>query len=152
MAEYRERITTNGRNIDYKRPCSPVECQVADSDKTLMRKVNLFDPKYQPSNYALADGTPLPLAASEQVRIDLSKRTKEPMSFWHRNDDADEVIICLEGALIWETEMGTVRLERGEMLVIPRGVAHRALPGSDGQANVAVELKVKGQLEWTSNA
>jgi homogentisate 1,2-dioxygenase len=152
MAEYRERVTTNGRNIDYMRFSSPVECQVADSDKELVRKVNLFDPKYQPSNYTLADGAPLPIATSEEVRIDLSKRTKEPMSFWHRNNDADEVIICMEGALIWETEMGTVRLERGEMLLIPRGVAHRALPGSDGQTNVAVELKINGHLEWTSNA
>ncbi len=151
MAEYVERITTNGRNIDYKRPCSPVECQVEGAEKWV-RKVNLFDSKYQPSNFAQAEGTPLPLATSEHLRIDLSKRTKEPMSFWHRNNDADEVIICIEGSLIWETEMGTVKLDRGEMLLIPRGIAHRSLPGSEGQTNVAVELKVKGQLEWTPEA
>ncbi len=62
------------------------------------------------------------------------------------------MIICLEGALIWETEMGTVTLDRGEMLLIPRGIAHRSLPGSQGQTNIAVELKVKGQLQWTSQA
>ena len=54
MAEYVERITTNGRNIDYKRPCSPVECQVEGAEKWV-RKVNLFDSKYQPSNFAQAD-------------------------------------------------------------------------------------------------
>ncbi|MDA2934624.1 hypothetical protein MYX82_09815 [Acidobacteria bacterium AH-259-D05] len=152
MAEYIERITTNGRNIDYKRPRPPVDCQMAEGDAKLVRKVNLFDSKYQPSNFAQADGTPLPLAISEHLRIDLSKRTKEPMSFWHRNNDADEVIICIEGSLIWETEMGTEELNRGEMLLIPRGIAHRSLPGSEGQINVAVELKVKGQLEWTPEA
>lgn len=150
MVEYIERITTNGQNVDYKRPHSPVECQVEGD--TRFRKVNLFDSKYQPSNYSQAEGTPLPLANSEHLRIDLSKRTKEPMPFWHRNNDADEVIICMEGSLIWETEMGTVQLDRGEMLLIPRGIAHRSLPGSDAQTNVAVELKVKGQLEWTAEA
>ena len=152
MTEYIERVTTNGRNIDYKRPHPPVQCEVVEGDATLVRKVNLFDSKYQPSNYAQAEGTPLPLATSEHLRIDLSKRTKEAMSFWHRNNDADEVIICLEGALIWETEMGTVKLDRGEMLLIPRGIAHRSLPASQGQTNIAVELKVKGQLQWTSQA
>ena len=97
MAEYIERITTNGRNIDYKRPHSPVECQTAEEDRKLLRKVNLLDSRYQPSNFAKPDGTPLTLATSAHLRIDLSKRTKEPMSFWHRNNDADEVIICLEG-------------------------------------------------------
>ncbi len=151
MAEYIERVTTNGRNIDYKRPNPPVKCKVAKSDTGLVRKVNLFDRKYQPSNYAQAEGTPLPLATSEHLRIDLSKRTKKPMSFWHRNNDADEVIICIKGSLIWETEMGSVQLDRGEMLLIPRGIAHRSLPGSKG-TNVAVELKIKGHLEWTENA
>lgn len=152
MTQYLERITTNGRNIDYQRPQPPVECQVEEKDTVLLRKVNLFDAKYQPSNYDRPDGTPLPLVDSEHLRIDLSKRTKEPMSFWHRNNDADEVIICMEGGLIWETELGTIQLDRGEMLVIPRGVAHRSLPGKGSQTNVAVELKVKGQLEWTANA
>ena len=152
MAEYIERITTNGRNIDYKRPHPPVECQTTEGDRELLRKVNLFDSKYQPSNFSKPDGTPLPLATSEHLRIDLSKRTKEPMSFWHRNNDADEVIICIEGSLTWETEMGTVELDRGEMLVIPRGIAHRSLPGTEAETNVAVELKVKGQLEWTPEA
>ena len=152
MAEYIERITTNGRNIDYKRPHPPVECQTAEGDRELLRKVDLFDSRYQPSNVAKPDGTPLPLVTSEHLRIDLSKRTKEPMSFWHRNNDADEVIICIEGSLTWETELGTVELDRGEMLVIPRGIAHRSLPGTEAETNVAVELKVKGQLEWTPEA
>lgn len=152
MAEYIERITTNGRNIDYKRPHPPVECQTAEEDRKLLRKVNLLDSRYQPSNFAKPDGTPLTLATSEHLRIDLSKRTKEPMSFWHRNNDADEVIICIEGSLTWETELGTVELGRGEMLVIPRGIAHRSLPGREAETNVAVELKVKGQLEWTPEA
>ncbi|MEE2822823.1 MAG: hypothetical protein VYA53_07555 [Acidobacteriota bacterium] len=152
MDEYIERITTNGRNIDYKRPHSPVECKTTEEDRKLLRKINLFDSKYQPSNFSKPDGTPLPLAIAENLRIDLSKRTKEPMSFWHRNNDADEVIICIEGSLIWETEMGTVELDRGEMLLIPRGIAHRSLPGTEAETNVAIELKIKGKLEWTSEA
>jgi hypothetical protein len=111
MAEHIERITTNGRNVDYQRACSPVGCQIDPGGRELLRKVNLFDSKYQPTNFAKPDGTPLLLAISEHLRIDVSKRTKEPMFFWHRNNDADAVIICLEGSFTWETEMGTARVD-----------------------------------------
>ena len=53
MAEYLERITTNGRDIDYKSPHPPVERQV-EGDGKWVRKVNLFDSKYQPCS----EGTP----------------------------------------------------------------------------------------------
>ena len=44
---------------------------------------------------------------------------------WHQHDDTDEVFVILDGALDLEFKDKTVHLERGEMLVVPRGVPHR---------------------------
>ena len=41
--KYLERITTKGRNVDYKRSRPPVDCQVADADKGRVRK----EPTYE---------------------------------------------------------------------------------------------------------
>jgi len=81
------------------------------------------------------------------VRLDLSKRTKEPMNFWHRNMDCDELIFCYKGAIHWETELGNITLQSGEMFVIPKGIAHRSLPPPDSQEeNIIIELKINGAI------
>src|SRR5256885_12081773 len=51
----------------------------------MFRMLNIFDNKYQPSNYNKADGTPLRMYDAKTVKVDLSKRSKEDMGFWHRN-------------------------------------------------------------------
>ena len=73
----------------------------------------------------------LPILQADGVRVDLSKRTKEPMTFWHRNMECDEVIFCFKGGIHWETELGNISLRPGEMFVIPKGVAHRSLPSDE---------------------
>src|SRR3989338_7169460 len=94
-----------------------------------------------------AEGTVLPLFQAEGVRLDLSKRTKEPMNFWHRNMDCDELIFCYKGAIHWETELGNITLQSGEMFVIPKGIAHRSLPPPDSQEeNIIIELKINGAI------
>jgi len=44
---------------------------------------------------------------------------------WHRHDDTDEVFIVLGGEMGIDFRDGQVRLRRGEMIVVPRGVEHR---------------------------
>ena len=68
--------------------------------------INIFAEKFSPTNIDKADGTPLRLYTSDHVKIDVSKRRKHDMGFWHRNIDAHEIIFCVKGALKWETEMG----------------------------------------------
>jgi len=69
------------------------------------------------------------------------------MTFWHRNMDCDEVIFCYKGAIIWETELGTITLNSGEMFVIPKGVAHRSLPPPNSETeNIIIELKINGTV------
>jgi quercetin dioxygenase-like cupin family protein len=117
----------------------------------LLRVLNVFDDKFRPDNWGLADGKPLRLFEGQTVKIDLSKRSQEDMNFWHRNNDAHEIIFCVQGALRWETEMGTQVLRPGDMLFIPRGIAHRSmLCEESADENVLVELKVGEPLEYVA--
>ncbi len=44
---------------------------------------------------------------------------------WHQHDDEDELFLILHGTLRMELRDGTLTLEPGEMVVIPKGVEHR---------------------------
>ena len=144
---YTEKFTWAGKELIIKRETSPVQVISAESADIKLEKININDSALRPSNYARAEGTVLPLFQAEGVRLDLSKRTKEPMNFWHRNMDCDELIFCYKGAIHWETELGPITLQSGEMFVIPKGVAHRSLPPPDSQEeNIIIELKINGAI------
>ena len=86
---YTEKFTWVGKELIVKRETSPVNVVSAESAQIKLEKINVNDPSLRPSNYARAEGTVLPIFEAEGVRLDLSKRTKEPMNFWHRNMDCD---------------------------------------------------------------
>jgi mannose-6-phosphate isomerase-like protein (cupin superfamily) len=44
---------------------------------------------------------------------------------WHNHPDTDEVFIVIEGVLDILFRDGKVRLEAGEMFVVPKGVEHK---------------------------
>lgn len=147
MTTYTEKFTWSGKELIVKRQISPVQVVSAESKQVKLEKINVNDPSLRPSNYAKAEGTPLPILQADGVRLDLSKRTKEPMNFWHRNMDADEVIFCYKGSIHWETELGNITLQSGEMFVIPRGIAHRSLPPENSEEeNIIIELKVRQEV------
>lgn len=144
---FTEKFTWAGKELIVKRETSPVEVVSAESKQIKLEKINVNDPNLRPSNYAMAEGTILPMLQAEGVRIDLSKRTKEPMTFWHRNMDCDEVIFCYKGSIHWETELGNITLQSGEMFVIPKGIAHRSLPPPDSnEENIILEFKINGAV------
>lgn len=148
----RELVTIDGTNVILERPRSPVADVRVSSGKELFQFIDILDPKFQPENYNKADGAPLRLLESETVKIDLSKRSKEDMGFWHRNVDYHEVIFCFRGALRWETEMGSVTLHEGEMIVIPKGITHRStLCEESGAENILIELKVRDRLTYVGD-
>jgi homogentisate 1,2-dioxygenase len=82
------------------------------------------------------------LFKADGLRVDLSKRTKEAMNFWHRSCDFHELIFCFQGSILWETELGNVELKPGQMLLIPKGIAHRSSPGQTERPNIIMELKI----------
>lgn len=149
----REVITIDGTNVTLEMKSNPIDNLGVLTGNELFHYLSIFDPKYQPSNYNKADGSPLRLFDSQPVKIDVSKRSKEDMGFWHRNVDFHEVIICVRGALRWETEMRTVVLKEGEMIVIPKGISHRSMLCEDSlEENVLIELKVKDKLNYVGDA
>ena len=147
----RELITIDGKNVVVQRDTSPMENGGILENAEALRLFNIFDDKFQPSNYGLADGKPLRMYDAKTVKIDLSKRSKEDMGFWHRNADAHEIIFCVKGALRWETEMGIRIVRPGDMLFIPRGIAHRSTLCEESEAeNVLVELKISEELTYVA--
>ena len=144
---YTEKYTWHGKELILKRETSPVEVTSRESQQVKLEKINVNDPKLRPSNYAKAEGTPMPIFQADGVRVDLSKRTKEPMTFWHRNMECDELIFCYKGGIRWETELGNLTLQSGEMFVIPKGIAHRSLPPENSsEENIIIELKIRGDI------
>ena len=151
-APRKELVTINGSNVTMTHPASPIADIEISGGMEKFQFVNLLDPKYRPENYNKADGAPLRMLDAKTVKVDLSKRSKEDMGFWHRNVDYHEVIICFRGALRWETEMGTVNLRAGEMIVIPKGITHRsALCEESEEENILIELKVRDELTFVGD-
>lgn len=148
----REVVTINGKNVVLAHHASPIENAGVLENSDTFRMLNIFDRKFRPSNMNKADGTPLRIYSAERFKIDLSKRSKEDMTFWHRNIDAHEIIICVKGALRWETEMGTRTVRPGDMLFIPKGIAHRSMLCEDSsEENVLIELKVADDLTYVGD-
>jgi mannose-6-phosphate isomerase-like protein (cupin superfamily) len=53
---------------------------------------------------------------------------------WHHHDDEDELFMVLKGRLRMELRDGDIVLEKGEMLVVPRGVEHR--PSAEEETHI----------------
>ena len=62
---------------------------------------------------------------------------------WHDHQDTDETFIVLEGRLVIDFQDGTVELEAGQMLVVPKGVPHR--PRASTEAKVLI-VEPKGVI------
>ena len=151
-APYRELITTGGSNFTLEHAKSPVDNLGVVSGDPGFRHLDVLDARFRPENYNKADGSPLRLFDSPGVKIDLSKRSKEDMGFWHRNVDYNEVIFCFRGALRWETELGTVTLREGEMILIPKGISHRSmLCEQSAEENILLELKLRDELNYVGD-
>lgn len=142
---YEERMTIDGKNVIVMRPVKPTQVEGIAGAPIKLLLYDATDPNLIPSNYDKPEGTPMTLLKADKLRVDLSKRTKEEMSFWHRSMDFHELIICYQGSITWETELGTVTMKAGQMLLIPKGIAHRSIPGHDAQQNIVIELKI-----WSS--
>jgi len=62
---------------------------------------------------------------------------------WHDHPDTDEVFIVIEGSLNIEFRDGRVRLESGEMFVIPKGIEHK--PTADCECKIMI-VEPKGVI------
>ena len=153
METLRELVTIDGQNVVLEHSRPPIENLGTREGQDRFKMIDVFDPRFRPENYNKADGSPLRMFDAEGVKIDLSKRSKEDMGFWHRNVDYHEIIFCVRGALRWETEMGTVTLREGNMILIPKGITHRSMLCEESkEENVLLELKIRDALTFVGDA
>ncbi len=84
-----------------------------------MEKVNLA------AKLALFDEhwSPRIVADVNDCQVKLAKFQGEFV--WHQHDHEDELFLVLEGRLRMDFRDRQVWLERGELIVVPRGVEHR---------------------------
>src|ERR1700687_4851109 len=146
---YRELVTINGKNVVLSHNEPPVINAGVLENADIFRMINIFADKFTPTNLDKADGTPLRLYTSDRVKVDVSKRRKHDMGFWHRNIDAHEIIFCVKGAVKRETEMGVKMMDTGAVLLIPKGIVHRSMLCEDStDDNVLSELKIADGLTY----
>ncbi|MEM1417939.1 MAG: cupin domain-containing protein [Myxococcota bacterium] len=88
----------------------------------LAAKLARFDERWSPRIVGELNGQHVKLAKLEGEFV------------WHRHADADELFLVLEGTLLMRLRDGDVRLEAGEMLIVPRGVEHQ--PVAEGVVHV----------------
>ncbi|MCS7142192.1 MAG: homogentisate 1,2-dioxygenase [Aigarchaeota archaeon] len=148
VIEVDERVTVNGSDYWLKRKMIPLNVDYPAALKLEVLSPEFITPNYQDAGagtWKVIQGgiaPPNPSEGNQYVNgfsVEVSKR-RRPMPFWHRNMDNDELIICLNGKVTWETELGKAVLTPGTMILIPRGVAHRVVPEESPQY-VAIEIK-----------
>ncbi len=132
----REKVTRKGKVLWVERD---VKATKKVEGEELVEILSIYDPKF-PQNLNEVRGGPVTIVEGDGFKIDLSKREEKPMGFWHRNLDQDELIFVVRGRARWYTELGTFELKAGDILIIPKGVAHRVEPLEKG-TYVALEIK-----------
>ena len=83
--------------------------------------------RLEPSDLREAGGEPAAFLGNADVRISVSRRS-QPMPFYFRNADGDELYFVHRGTGLIETDFGPLRYERGDYVVIPRAVTYRVVP------------------------
>ena len=80
----------------------------------------------------------VPLMLNEDVSIGLC-RPVEPMEYFYKNADGDDLIFIHEGTGKLETMFGSLDYREGDYLVIPRGTIYRLLHDPGEQRMLVIE-------------
>jgi len=91
-----------------------------------------------PSDAEDPAGAPVPMLHNDDITVLISKRA-DPMPFFFRNADGDEVYFVHEGKGALETEYGVIPYEKGDYIVIPRCTTYRVVPEAGGNFFLIVE-------------
>ena len=93
----------------------------------LPNKLSLFTEQWSPKI----------IAQIENYQFKLAKLQGDFV--WHSHPETDEVFIVLEGQLRIDFRDGTTTLDKGEMLVVPKGVEHK--PYAESECHVMVLVR-----------
>ena len=95
----------------------------------LDEKLALFDDHWSPKIIAEVNDQEVKLAKFEGA-FD-----------WHQHGEADELFLVMEGSFAMEFRDRSVRLEKGQMIVVPRGVEHKPVADDGGCSVMLIEPK-----------
>ena len=90
-------------------------------EKARLQKISVLE---EAAKCALPFST-VDLAYAEDFALRLS--AWQGISNWHTHLRGDEMVLIQEGEALLESEIGALSLQAGEMVVVPKGVAHRPL-------------------------
>jgi mannose-6-phosphate isomerase-like protein (cupin superfamily) len=96
----------------------------------LKEKLALFDELWTPKLVAKVNDTDIRLSKIQGEFV------------WHHHDNTDELFLVLEGELLLQLRDRDVRLRKGEMFVVPRGVEHK--PVAEEEAHL-MTIELEGQ-------
>ena len=92
----------------------------------LSDKLSLFTDRWSPKIIAEMEGFHFKLAKLKGDFV------------WHSHPDTDEAFFILDGKLRIDFRDGEVTLNRGEMLIVPKGIEHKPFAESECQVMVLV--------------
>jgi homogentisate 1,2-dioxygenase len=98
----------------------------------------------EPADLKDPQGAPVAVLGNDDLKLYVSRRS-EPMPFYYRNADGDDLVFVHRGEGLLETDFGPLRFERGDYLVIPRAVTHRLVP--DTRDNFFLVMESRTEFE-----
>jgi homogentisate 1,2-dioxygenase len=98
----------------------------------------------EPSDLSDAEGQPEPFLGNRDVVLSVSRRA-EPMPFYFRNSDGDELYFVHRGNGRIETDFGPLDFETGDYIVIPRSVTYRIMP--ETRDNFFLVIQSRGEFD-----
>lgn len=102
-----------------------------------MKKINFLE-KFSKFNELWS---PKVIAEMNDYQFKLAKIEND--FIWHSHEETDEAFIVIKGSMSIEFENETIKLNEGEMIVVPKGKKHR--PFADEEAKIML-IEPRGTL------
>lgn len=100
--------------------------------------------KLKPTDQNDPNGAPIAFIGNNDVKLYVSRRS-EPMPFYFRNADGDELYFIHRGEGVIETDFGPIDFSKGDYINIPRAVTYRIIPKS--KDNFFLIIQGRGEFE-----
>jgi homogentisate 1,2-dioxygenase len=100
--------------------------------------------KLEPRDLSHPCGAPLAFLANDDIKIMVSRRS-EPMPYYMRNSDGDQLVFVHRGEGVIETDFGPMPFEKGDYIVLPRSVTYRPVPKTTD--NFFLVIQSKGEFD-----
>ncbi len=98
--------------------------------------------KLEPTDQHDPCGTPVAFLGNDDITVCVSRRS-EPMPYYFRNADGDELLFVHRGEGVLETDFGPLSFTRGDYIVIPRAVTYRVIPATKDNFFLLIQSKTE---------